>query len=111
MRNRILALVAAAAFVAGCATQPETKVVQEGTATTVKQTGPGPNVDTTIVTGVVTKYVAGQEIEIKAADGNSWDFDLEDSLQVQGAIEIGKPATIHYTEQSGVKRVTILTGG
>ena len=111
MRNRILALVAAAAFVAGCATQPETKVVQEGTATTVKQTGPGPNVDSTIVTGVVTKYVAGQEIEIKAADGNSWDFDLEDSLQVQGAIEIGKPATIHYTEQSGVKRVTVLTGG
>ena len=111
MRNRILALVAVAAFVAGCATQPETKVVQEGTATTVKQTGPGPNVDATIVTGVVTKYVAGQEIEIKAADGNSWDFDLEDSLQVQGAIEIGKPATIHYTEQSGVKRVTVLTGG
>lgn len=111
MRNRILTLLAAATFVAGCATQPETKVVQEGSGTTVKQTGPGPNVDTTIVTGVVTKYTAGQEIEIKAADGNSWDFDLEDSLQVQGAIEIGKPATIHYTEQSGVKRVTVLTGG
>ena len=110
MRNRILALCAVAAFVAGCATQPETKVVQEGTATTVKQTGPGPNVDTTIVTGVVTKYEPGQEIEIKAADGNSWDFDLEDSLQVQGSIMVGKPATIHYTEQSGVKRVTILTG-
>lgn len=110
MRNRILALCAVAAFVAGCATQPETKVVQEGTATTVKQTGPGPNVDTTIVTGVVTKYEPGQEIEIKAADGNSWDFDLEDSLQIQGSIMVGKPATIHYTEQSGVKRVTILTG-
>jgi uncharacterized protein YndB with AHSA1/START domain len=110
MRNRILALCAVAAFVAGCATQPETKVVQEGTATTVKQTGPGPNVDTTIVTGVVTKYEPGQEIEIKAADGNSWDFDLEDSLQVQGSVMVGKPATIHYTEQSGVKRVTILTG-
>lgn len=110
MRNRILALCAVAAFVAGCATQPETKVVQEGTATTVKQTGPGPNVDTTIVTGVVTKYEPGQEIEIKAADGNSWDFDLEDSLQVQGSVMVGKPATIHYTEQSGVKRVTVLTG-
>lgn len=110
MRNRIFALLAVAAFVVGCSTQPETKVVQEGTATTVKQTGPGPNTDTTIVTGVVTKYQPGQEIEIKAADGNSWDFDLEDSLQVQGAIEIGKPATIHYTETAGVKRVTVLTG-
>lgn len=110
MKSRIFALLAIAALVAGCATQPETKVVQEGTATTVKQTGPGANVDTTIVTGVVTKYMPGQEIEIKAADGNSWDFDLEDSLQVQGAIVVGKPATIHYTEQSGVKRVTVLTG-
>ena len=110
MRNKVLPLLAVAALVVGCATQPETKVVQEGTATTVKQTGPGPNVDTTIVTGVVTKYMPGQEIEIKAADGNSWDFDLEDSLQVQGSIMVGKPATIHYTEQSGVKRVTILTG-
>jgi len=111
MRNRIFALLAVAAFVAGCATQPETKVVQEGTATTVKQTGPGPNVDTTIVTGVVTKYQPGQEIEIKAADGNEWDFDLEDSVEVKGAIMVGKPATIHYVEQSGVKRVTVLTGG
>ncbi|HVE65576.1 MAG TPA: hypothetical protein VNC59_03265 [Thermoanaerobaculia bacterium] len=110
MKSRIFALLAIAALVAGCATQPETKVVQEGSATTVKQTGPGANVDTTIVTGVVTKYMPGQEIEIKAADGNSWDFDLEDSLQVQGSIMVGKPATIHYTEQSGVKRVTVLTG-
>lgn len=111
MKSRILVFLAAASLLIGgsCASQSETKIETEGSATTVKQTGPGENVKTTTVTGVVTKYQAGNELEIKAADGNSHDFDLEDSVRIEGTIEIGKPATVTYTEAAGKKHVTIVT--
>jgi hypothetical protein len=109
MKNLLAIVGAAALAVAACATKPETKIETEGAATTVKQTGPGENVKTTTVTGTVTKYDPGQELEIKAADGNSHDFDLEDSVTIQGSIVVGQPVTVTYTDVGGLKKVTIIS--
>lgn len=115
MKRNLFVFLAAVSLLAGgrCSTQSqsETQVKTEGAATEIKQTGPGENIKTITVTGVVTKYDAGNEIEIQAADGNSHDFDLEDDVRIEGTIEIGKPATVAYTDQGGVKRVTIVTSG
>ncbi|HYN20976.1 MAG TPA: hypothetical protein VE078_08450 [Thermoanaerobaculia bacterium] len=110
MKTNALAVLAAAALLAGagCASQQKTTVETDGSATTMKQTGPGENVETTTVTGVVTKYEAGNELKIRAADGNMHDFDLEDSVRMEGTIEIGKPVTVSYTERAGKKYVTVI---
>lgn len=111
MKSSFLALVVAGALVAtmNCATKPETKVVSEGNETVIKQTGPGENVKTTIVTGVVTKYEPGNELEIRPADGNMHDFVLEDSVQIQGSIVVGQPVTVTYTDVGGKKHATIIS--
>jgi hypothetical protein len=77
----------------------------------MKETGPGPNVKTTVVTGVVTKYEPGNELEIRPADGNMHDFDLEDNVQINGAIVVGQPVTVTYTEVNGKKRASIIAVG
>ncbi len=110
-KRNVLAALAAASLLVGvhCATHKEVKMEQEGSATTMKETGPGENVKTTVVTGVVTKYVPGQELEIRPADGNMHDFDLEDSVRVDGAIVVGQPVTVTYTEVAGKKLVSIIS--
>lgn len=112
-KRNFLAALAAASLLAGahCATQKEVKIEQEGSATVTKETGPGENVKTTVVTGVVTKYEPGNELEIRPADGNMQDFVLEDSVQVNGAIVVGQPVTVTYTEVGGKKHVTIIAAG
>ena len=111
-RNFLAALTAASLLVGvNCATHKEVKVEQEGATTTMKETGPGPNVKTTVVTGVVTKYEPGHELEIRPADGNMHDFDLEDNVQITGAIAVGQPVTVTYTEVNGKKRASIIAVG
>ena len=110
-KRNFLAALAATSLLAGvhCATHKEVKVEQEGSATTMKQTGPGENVKTTVVTGVVTKYEPGNELEIRPADGNMHDFVLEDSVQIQGSIVVGQPVTVTYTDVGGKKHATIIS--
>jgi hypothetical protein len=112
-KRNFLAAVAAASLLAGvhCATHKEVKIEQEGSTTVMKETGPGGNVKTTVVTGVVTKYEPGNELEIRPADGNMHDFDLEDNVQINGAIVVGQPVTVTYTESGGKKHVTIIAAG
>lgn len=111
MKRSLCALVVAGGLIAtmNCATKPETKVVTEGSETVIKQTGPGENVKTTVVTGVVTKYEPGNELEIRPADGNMHDFVLEDSVQIQGDIVVGQPVTVTYTDVGGKKHATIVS--
>ena len=112
-KRNFLAALAAASLLVGvhCATHKEVKVEQEGSTTTMKQTGPGENVKTTVVTGVVTKYEPGNELEIRPADGNMHDFDLEDDVKIDGMIIVGQPATVTYTDVGGKKHVTIIASG
>jgi len=109
MRRNLLAALAAAVLAAACATAPETKVETDGSATTVKQTGPGENVKTTTVTGTVMKYEPGNELEIRAADGNNHDFDLEDSVRIDGSIVVGQPVTVTYSDREGKKYASIVS--
>jgi hypothetical protein len=39
------------------------------------------------------------------------DFDLEDSVQVQGSILVGQPVTITYVEAAGKNQVKIIAAG
>jgi hypothetical protein len=110
-KRNVLAALAAASLLVGvnCATHKEVKVEQEGSATTMKETGPGENIKTTVVTGVVTKYEPGNELEIRPADGNMHDFVLEDSVQISGMIVVGQPVTVTYTDMGGKKHATIIS--
>jgi hypothetical protein len=111
-KRNFLAVLAAASLLVGanCATtQPEKKVETEGSETVIKETGAGENVKTTVVTGVVTKYEPGNELEIQPADGNMHDFVLEDSVQVTGMIVVGQPVTVTYTDVGGKKHATIIS--
>lgn len=112
-KRNFLAALTAASLLAGvhCATHKEVKIEQEGSTTTMKETGPGPNVKTTVVTGVVTKYQPGEELELRPADGNMHDFDLEDDVKINGTILVGQPATVTYTEVNGKKRASIVAVG
>lgn len=112
-KRNVLAALAAASFLvaANCATKPEVKTKTEGSETVIKQTGEGENVKTTVVTGVVTKYEAGNELEIRPADGNMHDFVLEDNVQVTGDIVVGQPVTVTYTDVGGKKHATIIAAG
>jgi hypothetical protein len=110
-KRHFLATLTAASLLVGvnCATHPETKVKTEGSETVIKETGPGENVKTTMVTGVVTKYEPGNELEIRPADGNMHDFVLEDSVKVDGMIVVGQPVTVTYTDVGGKKHATIIS--
>jgi len=39
------------------------------------------------------------------------DFDLEDNVQINGAIVVGQPVTVTYTEVNGKKRASIIAVG
>src|SRR5512132_3205946 len=113
MKRNLFALLAAGCLVAAthCASGPKTTIKQDGSATVMKQTGPGENVKTTVVTGVVTRYTPGDELEIRPADGNMHDFDLENDVQVNGAIVVGQPVTVTYVEEGGKNHVKIIAAG
>ena len=82
------------------------------TETTIKQTGPGPDVKTRLetVTGTVKEYEAGKKIKLSGPADKTFSFDLDDKAQVQGAIVIGQMATVSYTKMTdGTERVSVLS--
>jgi len=84
------------------------------TESVTKRKGPGPNtkVKTEIVTGKVTEYEAGREIEIEGPGGDDFAFDLDENARVEGAIAVGQVATVHFTKGSdGKKTVVVLSAG
>lgn len=116
MKRNVLALLAVVGLLALTActaatttTRPETETETEGAVTKTEETGPGVNVKTTTATGVITKYEPGNELEIRTADGNNVDFDLEDNVQITGDIAVGKTVTVTYVDREGKKWVSIIT--
>ena len=82
------------------------------TESETKRKGPGPNdkVKTEIVTGKVTEYEAGKEIEVEGPGGKNFEFDLDENARVEGAITVGQTATVHYVKENGKERVVVLSG-
>ena len=81
------------------------------TESETKRKGPGPNdkVKTEIVTGKVTEYEAGKEIEVAGPGGKDFEFDLDEQVIVKGAIVKGQPVRVEYTKMDdGTERVLIL---
>lgn len=83
------------------------------TESVTKRKGPGPNtkVKTEIVTGKVTEYEPGKDIEIEGPGGDDFEFDLDEGAKVEGAIVVGQTATVRYTKgDAGKKSVVVLSG-
>lgn len=84
------------------------------TETVTKKTGPGPNTKekTEIVTGKVTEYEAGKEIEIEGPEGKKHEFDLDENARINGTIAVGQMATVEYTKaEDGKERVVVVAAG
>lgn len=93
------------------ATAQETK---SQTETVTKKTGPGPNtkVKTIEVTGKVTEYEAGKEIEIEGPEGTNHEFDLDENARIEGTVTVGQMATVHYVKgDDGKEHVLVLAAG
>ena len=82
------------------------------TESVTKRKGPGPNdkVKTETVTGKVTEYEAGKEIDVEGPGGKNFEFDLDENAQVEGVITVGQTATVHFVKENGRERVVVLSG-
>ena len=81
------------------------------TESVTKRKGPGPDdkLKTETVTGRVTEYEAGKEIEVEGPGGKNYEFDLDENARVEGTITVGQTATVHYVKENGRERVVVLS--
>lgn len=110
MKRISMAVITAGCFVAAVAVAqvPE----KAHTETTVKQTGPGPDLKTTTetVTGTVKEYEAGKKIKISGPADKTYSFDLDGNAQVQGAIVVGQMAKVTFHKMAdGTEKVAVLS--
>lgn len=113
MKKQILigAAIALGLAVGGQQAVAQTKTHTE---TVTKETGPDPNTKTKteIVTGKVTEYEAGKEIEIEGPEGKNHEFDLDENARIEGTITVGEMATVEYTKtEDGTERVAVIAAG
>lgn len=80
--------------------------------TTVKQSGPGPDmkVKSETVTGTVKSYTAGKSIKVEGPGGKNYSFDLDEAARVDGNIAEGSMVKVtYYKSNDGVEHVKVLS--
>jgi hypothetical protein len=85
---------------------------KQHTETTVKQTGPGPDVKTKTetVVGTVKDYEPGKKIKVEGPGGKAYSFDLDENAKLEGSVVVGQLAKVTYYKASdGRERVTVLS--
>ena len=85
---------------------------KQHTETTVKKTGPGPDVKTKTetVVGTVKDYEAGKKIKVEGPGGKDYSFDLDENAKLQGSVIVGQMAKVtYYKDNDGRERVTVLS--
>ena len=85
---------------------------KQHTETTVKKTGPGPDVKTKTetVVGTVKDYEAGKKIKVEGPGGKDYSFDLDENAKLVGSVMVGQMAKVtYYKDNDGRERVTVLS--
>ena len=85
---------------------------KQHTETTVKQTGPGPDVKTKTetVVGTVKDYAPGKKIKVEGPGGKDYSFDLDENAKLEGSVMVGQMAKVtYYKANNGRERVTVLS--
>ena len=85
---------------------------KQHTETTVKKTGPGPDVKTKTETviGMVKDYEPGKRIKVEGPGGKDYSFDLDENAKLEGSVVVGQMAKITYfKDNDGRERVTVLS--
>jgi hypothetical protein len=85
---------------------------KQHTETTVKKTGPGPDVKTKTetVVGTVKDYEAGKKIKVEGPGGKDYSFDLDENAKLEGSVVVGQMAKVtYYKDNDGRERVTVLS--
>ncbi len=85
---------------------------KQHTETTVKKTGPGPDVKTKTetVVGTVKEYEPGKKIKVEGPGGKDYSFDLDENAKLEGSVVVGQMAKIkYYKDNDGRERVTVLS--
>ncbi len=85
---------------------------KQHTETTVKQTGPGPDVKTKTetVVGTVKDYEPGKKIKVEGPGGKDYSFDLDENAKLEGSVMVGQMAKVtYYKANDGRERVTVLS--
>src|SRR6476660_9741278 len=80
------------------------------TESKTKQTGPGPDtkVKTESVVGTVKEYEAGKKIKVSGPSDKVYSFDLDEAVQVDGAVTVGQMAKVEWTKVNGHEKVTVI---
>lgn len=82
------------------------------TETTIKQSGPGPDVKvrTETVSGTVRQYEPGKKIEISGPNEKTYSFDLDGDAKVEGTVVVGQMAHISYRkDDDGREHVLVIS--
>src|SRR5262247_3301447 len=85
---------------------------KQHTETTVKKTGPGPDVKTKTetVVGTVRDYEPGKKIKVEGPGGKDYSFDLDENAKLEGSVVVGQMAKVtYYKDNDGRERVTVLS--
>ncbi|HEV8266988.1 MAG TPA: hypothetical protein VGR00_02095 [Thermoanaerobaculia bacterium] len=85
---------------------------KQHTETTVKKTGPGPDVKTKTetVVGTVKDYEPGKKIKVEGPGGKDYSFDLDENAKLEGSVVVGQMAKVtYYKDNDGRERVKVLS--
>jgi len=108
MSKRMIGIAAAACFLVGSAAAFAQTTVH--TESKTKQTGPGPDtkVKTESVVGTAKEYEAGKKIKVSGPNDKVYSFDLDEAVQVDGAVTVGQMAKVEWTKVNGQEKVTVI---
>ena len=108
MMKRMLGIAAAACFLVGSAAAFAQTTVH--TESKTKQTGPGADtkIKTESVVGTVKEYEAGKKIKVSGPNAKIYSFDLDEAVQVEGAVTVGQMAKVEWRKENGREKVTVI---
>ena len=83
---------------------------KQHTETTVKQTGPGPDVKTKTetVVGTVKDYEPGKKIKVEGPGGKDYSFDLDENASVSGTIAVGERVKVTRRKGDSGESITAI---
>jgi hypothetical protein len=102
-REKVTVLSEASATSQMAATAP--KVHSEST---IKQTGPGPDVKikSETVIGIVKEYEPGKKIKVSGPKDKDYSFDLDENVAFKGAVAVGERVKVTYVKTDSGEKIT-----
>lgn len=102
-REQVTVLSEATASAQAAATAP--KIHSEST---MKQTGPGPDVKvkSEMVVGTVKEYEAGKKLKVTGPKDKDYSFDLDENVAFKGPVAVGERVKVTFVKTDSGEKIT-----